>query len=212
VIGRLRRYPYLDLRTSQFLLVASLIVVALGAVGLVGAARGLPPVRGAEIGTVTAGVASVVLAALFTIGFVHHVRELNIPAEDVRSETFAVSAKYRAHDVVLVNESANFGFSYYWPHGHMTFHHDDSGQGFGTQVSGVDAVYIASRTYADIAHGLREAVDRWRRAGTGSHLYIVRTHLSSVEEASWQRAFTSVGVTPRVDPVGSDPLLVVGPA
>ena len=94
----------------------------------------------------------------------------------------------------------------------MTFHHDDSGQGFGTEVSGVDAVYISSRTYQDIAHGLRDAVDRWRRAGPDSHLYIVRTHLSSPEEASWQRAFTSVGLTPRPQAVGGDPLLVLGPA
>ena len=162
--------------------------------------------------TAGAGVVSAVLAVLFAIGFVHHIRDLNIPAEDVRSETLAVSAKYRAHDVVLVNESANFGFSYYWPHGHMTFHHDDSGQGFGTTVSGVDAVYIASRTYEDIARGLRDAVDRWRGAGAGSRLYIVRTHLSSVEEASWQRAFTTVGLAPRAEAVGVDPLLVLGPA
>jgi hypothetical protein len=212
VIGRLRRYPYLDLRTSQFLLVASLLVVALGAVGLVGAARALPSRRGIAVGPIAAGALSALLAVLFTIGFVHHVRELNIPAEDVRSETFAVAAKYRAHDVVLVNESANFGFSYYWPHGHMTFHHDQSGQGFGTTVSGVNAVYISARTYQDIAHGLRDAVDRWRHAGAGAHLYIVRTHLSSVEEASWQRAFSSVGVVPRSEAVGVDPLLVLGPA
>ena len=212
VIGRLRRYPYLDLRTSQFLLVTSLFVVALGALGIVAAVRAVPRVRGIEVGTGGAGVTSALLAVLFAIGFVHHVRELNIPAEDVRSETFAVSTKYQPHDVVLVNESANFGFSYYWPHGHMTFHHDDSGQGFGTELSGVDAVYISSRTYQDIAHGLREAVDRWRRAGPDSHLYIVRTHLSSPEEASWQRAFTSVGLTPRPQAVGVDPLLVLGPA
>ena len=33
VLGRLRRYPYLDLRTSHFLFVVSLVVVAIGAVG-----------------------------------------------------------------------------------------------------------------------------------------------------------------------------------
>ena len=212
VIGRLRRYPYLDLRTSQFLLVVSLIVVALGALGVVAATRALPRVRGVDIGTGAAGVVSAVLAGLFAIGFVHHIRELNIPAEDVRSETLAVAAKYRPPDVVLVNESANFGFSYYWPHGHMTFHHDESGQGFGTEVSGVDAIYVSSRTYQGIAHGVREAVDRWRHAGAGSHLYIVRTHLSSVEEASWQRAFKAAGLKTQPVPVGSDPLLVPGPA
>ena len=45
---------------------------------------------------IAAGGLSVLLGVLFTIGFVHHVRELNIPAEDVRSETFAVAAKYHA--------------------------------------------------------------------------------------------------------------------
>jgi len=212
LIGRLRRYPFLDLRTSQFLLVSSLIVAVLGAVGLVAAARALPAVRGVEIGTAAAAVLSVVLASLFAIGCVHYIRDLNIPAEDVRSETLALAAQLRAHDVVLVNESANFGFGYYWPHGHITFHHDDSGQGFATAVSGVDAIYVATRTYHDIAQGLRDAVVRWRHAGPDSRLYIVRTHLSSDEEASWERAFTSLGLKPEVLAVGSDPLLMVGPA
>lgn len=212
LIGRLRRYPFLDLRTSQFLLVSSLIVVVLGAVGLVALARALPPVRGVEIGTGAAVALTVALATLFTIGCVHYVRELNIPAEDVRSETFAVAAQLRTHDVVLVNESGNFGFSYYWPHGHLTFHHDDSGQGFATAVSGVDAIYVPTRTAKDIAQGLRAAVARWQHAGAGSRLFIVRTHLSSDEQASWERAFTSLGLKPRVQAVGSDPLLVLGPA
>ncbi len=212
LIGRLRRYPYLDLRTSQFLLVSSLLVVVLGAVGLVGAASALPPVRGHAIGTGAAGVVAVALAVLFAAGCVHYIRQLNIPSEDVRSETFAVAAQQRAHDVVLVNESANFGFSYYWPHGRMTFHHDQSGQGFGTTVVGVNAIYVPTRAYKDIAHGLREAVDQWHRAGAGSRLYIVRTHVSSDEEAAWQRAFASLGLAPRAQAVGSDPLLVLGPA
>jgi len=211
LIGRLRRYPFLDLRTSQFLLVSSLIVVVLGAVGLVGAARALPSVRGLEIGTGAAVAVTVALAALFTIGCVRYVRDLNIPAEDVRSETLAVAAQLRSHDVVLVNESANFGFAYYWPHGHITFHHDDSGQGFATVVSGVDAIYVPTRTYSDIARGLREAVVRWQREGPTSRLYIVRTHLSSDEQASWERAFTALALKPKVLAVGSDPLLMVGP-
>jgi len=212
LIGRLRRYPFLDLRTSQFLLVSSLIVVVVGAVGLVGAARTLPSVRGVAIGTGAAAVLTVVLAGLFTMGCVRYIRKLNIPNEDVRSETLAVAARHRARDVVLVNESGNFGFSYYWPHGHMTFHHDESGQGFATEVGGLNAVYVPTRTYQDIADGLREAVDRWHHEGPGSRLYIVRTHVSSGEEASWERAFTAQGLKPRVEAVGSDPLLVLGPS
>jgi hypothetical protein len=210
-VGLLRRYPFLDLRTSQFLLVSSLIVAVLGAVGLVAAARSLPAVRGVKIGTAAASAVTVTLAALFTIGCVQHVRDLNIPAEDVRSQTLAVAAQLRAHDVVLVNEAANFGFAYYWPHGHLTFHRDDSGQGFATVVSGVDAIDVPTRTYRDIARGLRKAVVRWQHAGPASRLYIVRTHLTSDEAASWERAFTSLALKPNVLPVGSEPLLMVGP-
>jgi len=79
-------------------------------------------------------------------------------------------------------------------------------------VQGVDAVYVPTRTYVDIAHSLREAVDRWHRAAAGSRLYVVRTHLSSAEEDAWQRAFTSLGLTPHVRAVGVDPLLVLGPS
>jgi hypothetical protein len=212
LIGRLQRYPFLDLRTSQFLLVSSLIVVALGAVGLVGAARSLPRVRGLAVGSGAAAVLAVAFAVLFVIGCVHYVRQLNIPAEDVRSETLAVAAHYTARDVVLVNESGNFGFSYYWPHGHMIFQHNDSGQGFGTEVAGLNAIYVPSRSYQDIAHDVHEAVDLWHRQGPGSRLYIVRSHLSAPELAAWERAFTAQGLKPRVEPVGSDPLLVLGPA
>ena len=139
VIGRLRRYPYLDLRTSQFLLVSSLFVVALGAVGLVGAARALPPVRGHAIGTGAAGVVAVALAVLFTVGMRPRTSvSSTFPPKTCGRRPSRSPRNAAAHDVVLVNESANFGFSYYWPHGHMTFHHDDSGQGFGTEVAGVE--------------------------------------------------------------------------
>ena len=114
--------------------------------------------------------------------------------------------------MVLVNESANFGFSYYWPHGHITFHHDDSGQGFGTEVAGVDAVYVPTRDYRDVLAGLREALDRWRRAGAGSRLFIVRSHLNPDEDQAWRRAFAALELDPSVLNAGTDPLLVLGPS
>ena len=184
LIGRLRRYPYLDLRTSQFLLCRRCSWSCWARSGSSAppgvAARARARDRDGRGGGGGRGAGCVVRG-----GCVHYIRQLNIPSEDVRSETFAVAAQQRAHHVVLVNESANFGFLYYWPHGRMTFHHDQSGQGFGTTVVGVNAIYVPTRAYNDIADGLREAVDRWHRAGAGSRLYIVRTHVSSDEEAAW---------------------------
>ena len=207
VMGRLQRYPFLDLRTSNFLLISSLVVAVLGAIGIVGFVRRLPIVT-----SVAASVVVVLIfAVLFTVGFFGYLDRLHLPAEDVRSEVLAVAGLRRPNDVILVDQAANFGFAYYWPHGHVTFHRDDSGQGFATQVSGLGAIYIDGRTFDDVLAGLREAAERLQRAGGTTRLYIIRTHLSVGDVANWHRVFATLGVAPVQDRVGNDPLLVLAP-
>jgi hypothetical protein len=211
VIGRLRSYPFLDLRTSQFLLVSSFFVVALGAVGLIGAASRLPFLERKPLGLAAALVVGAVLAISFGVGFAPYLRTLNIPSEDVRTETQAVARHLRPDDVLLVSQSANFGFSYYWPHAKIVFHHDDSGQHFATKVVGLDnALYVPTRYSPDVLASLRGAVDRWRAAGPGSRLFILRSHVTGNEEKAWQAALHQLRLTDRelVIKVG-DPLLVL---
>jgi hypothetical protein len=209
VVGRAQRYPFLDQRTSHFLLVASLVVVALGAVGLVGALSRLWLTTRPLLGTGIAAVVAITLAAVFFVDFHPYVRVLNVPFEDVRSETLAVAARRQRNDVVLVNSAGNFGFGYYWPHAHLTFHTDDSGQGFAAQVTGIGAIYAGGRDYAHIAAAVGQAVDRLRASPPGSRLYIVRTHMDLADADLWQEAFDAHHLVPREDVVGIEPVLVL---
>ena len=210
-MGRLHKYPYLDLRTSHFLLIASFVVVAIGAVGLLLAIARIPRVFGSVAPVVLAVVLGAVMAASFTSAFVHHVHKLSLPDENVREDTLAVARRGTPRDVVLVNYSARYGFSYYWPHAHVDFLSDTSGQGFRPEVSGLHAIYARGRTDADVLAAMRAAVARWRAAPTGSRLLVVRTHVSASEITAWHLAFDKLGVKPHRVVVDGDVLTVLSP-
>ena len=210
IVGHAQRYPFLDQRTSHFLFVSSLVVVALGAVGVVGLFSRLWLTTHPLLGTALAAGVAIVLVAVFVTDFHSYVHVLNIPIEDVRSETVAVAARRHPQDVILVGSAANFGFAYYWPHDpHLTFHDDDSGQAFAAHVNGINAINVPTRNYPDVVAGLRRAVERLRAAPPGSRLFIVRTHMGVPDFEIWNRAFRAVHVAPQEDVVGSDPLLVL---
>jgi len=210
VAGHAQRYPFLDQRTSHFLFVSSLIVVALGAVGVVGLLSRLWLTKRPLLGTGLAAAAAVALAAVFIGDFHSYVHVLNIPTEDVRSETVAVAARRQPQDVILVSSAANFGFAYYWPHHpHLTFHDDDTGQAFAVHVTGINAINVPTRDYVDVLAGVQRAVGQLHAAPPGSRLYIVRSHMSTSDYETWDQAFRAVHVDPKEDVVGSDSLLVL---
>jgi hypothetical protein len=205
IIGRLQKYPFLDLRTSQFLLVSSLLVVAIGAVGLVRLA-------GTRLHLVAGVAMAVVLAVSFTAGCRRFVDKTAISQEDARSQTEYVAAHRTSRDVILVNGSGNFGFAYYWPHGHVVLKRDNSGAGFRGRVAGVDAVYATDRTNAAVADALREALRRAHGPDGDGRIFIVRTHLNGDEVIAWRQAFVDLGVHPTKVGVGREALLVIDPA
>jgi hypothetical protein len=211
IIGRLETYPFLDLRTSQFLLVTSMFVVALGAVGIVIAVGQLPFWAGKPVGVVAGALVGGALAVYFAIGFVPHLRDLNIPGEDVRTETQAVANHLRPNDVLVVNQTGNFGFSYYWPHAQIAFHRDHSGQGFATKVVALsNALYVPTRDDVDVRETLSRAVARWKRSGPDSRLFIMRSHVTRQEEKAWQHALGDFGlVDDELVIKAGDPLLVI---
>jgi hypothetical protein len=211
MMGRLRRYPFLDLRTSHFLLVASFVVVAIGAVGVVQTIAQVRVPRFPFVSTGVAVIAGGIMATLFATGFARHIDRLYIPGEDVRTPTLTLARERATRDVIVVNSTGNFGFSYYWPHGHVAFYADNSGQGFHAEAAGVGAIYARGRTYPAVLSVLRQGVDRWRRAGPGARLFIVRTHVNKDEVEAWHRAFVELGVKPQISEGGSEPLLVLGP-
>ena len=210
VVGHAQRYPFLDQRTSQFLFVSSLVVIALGAVGVVGLLSRLWVSKHPLLGTGLAVAAGLALVGVFVHDFVPYVRMLNIRPEDVRSQTLAVAARRKPHDVILVNSAGNFGFAYYWPHHpRLHFESDDTGQGFTVDVPGVNEIYVPKHDYDTVLAGMREALARLRAAPPGGRLFIVRTHLNAGDPAIWQHVFHTLHVAPREDVVGVEPLLVL---
>src|SRR5204862_5525764 len=88
-------YPFLDPRTSHFLLILSLTVASIGFVRIVAAAAS------------RSRVLAVVLIVGAGGGFLHaaepYIRERSIPNEDVRSQVLLVAQRYQHGDVVLVS-------------------------------------------------------------------------------------------------------------
>jgi hypothetical protein len=210
VVAHAQRYPFLDERTSQFLFVSSLVVVALGAVGVVVLLSRLWLTKHPLIGTSLAAVAAIALAAIFVADFRPFIHVLNIRPEDVRGQTIAVATRRQPHDVVIVNSAGDFGVAYYWPgHPHLAFPNEDTGQGFAAHVTGVNAIYVHSREYADVLAGMQQAMHLLRAAPRGSRLFIVRTHLNVGDPEIWHEVFVALHVKPREDVVGVEPLLVL---
>jgi hypothetical protein len=200
--ARLRRYPFLDLRTSHFLLVTSLVVCAIGAAGLAQVASRWNRALG--------GIIAVGLVAGFVVGNASHVPELKIPREDARSQAEYVARHRKPNDVILVNQAGAYSFAYYWPDGVISTPEDDQlSQGFSAQVRGLDALYASGRNDADVLAVLRQADDRLRAAGPPRHLYIVRSHLNKAEVFAWRRAFVTLDLHPRSVHTGIEQLLVV---
>ena len=149
-IGRVRKYPFLDLRTSHFLLMASLVVVAIGVSGLVFALAAVPVSPGPRSGSRPRAWSARCWPAASSRAASVTCTGPAIPDEDVRSPTLWVAAQQQPRDVIVVNDVGNFGFSYYWPHGSVLFHRNDTGQDFGAEAVAAHAIYTPSRTYAAI--------------------------------------------------------------
>ena len=107
-LSALKKYPFLDERTSTFLFAITVVVAAIGVAGLGSLLR--PWLKG--------GVAAILAAAAavaFTVAAHPYVRSHSIPHEDVRDQARYVATHAAPGDVILVNLSSNWGFAYYWP-------------------------------------------------------------------------------------------------
>ncbi len=212
LLSRLHKYPFLDERTSTFLLVCSLVVVVIGIVALVDAVTRLLSHLHPWAGRLAAVAVAATLVSLYLVGASVHFYEFEPTAsENVRAETRYVGAHRRPTDVVLVDNAATYGFSFYWPHGGLAFRHNDSAEGYVVRVLGIPSVYVPARNAAAVLASLREAVGLWRRAPAGSRLYIVRTHLTGSDVNGWHAAFQTLGLKPHAIAVGVEDLLVLGP-
>jgi hypothetical protein len=204
VVARARLYPFLDQRTSHFLLVPTLVVAAIGFAALVQLVyRWWYP---------AAVVLTIVGAVAFFAGARHHIDKLNIPVENAREQADYVAANAKPTDVVVVNNAGSYAFAYYWPGGLTTRLDQSVGAGFDTSAKHLNAVYAPGRSNQQVLATLTTAVARWRAAPAGSRLYIVRSHVSSGEARAWKLAFEELGLHPANPSSNGQTPLILGPS
>jgi hypothetical protein len=203
--GVTSRYPFLDPRTSHFLLILSLTVASIGFVRIVAAAASR----------------SRVLAALLIVGaaggFLHaaepYIRERSIANEDVRSQVLFVAQHYQHGDVVLVSYMSSYGFSYYWPGADRRYSVDHSGKssnGFFTRLADrADVVYASGRTEADTVDAMRRARALSRTSPATGRIWLIRTHLNEEETTAWKTTLSVFGLRPSYLAVGPERLVLV---
>lgn len=200
-LGMLGLYPFLDVRTSHFLLVMLTVIVSIAIVyGLLGERR-------QTVGSFVTLVA--VAVAVVATGW-PHVRAESIPNEDVRSQVRYVEEAMRPGDVVLVNMPGSNGVTYYWSQdAPLAFVDNDAlATGWMTIINRDDMVFATGRDYPAV----REALDQARDLAveTGGQMWIIRTHVNGPEDEAWMRALSDLELEPVSIPVGSEDLLLLG--
>ena len=197
IVSALRKYPFLDLRTSTFLFAITVVVAAIGVVGLCSL---LQP----RFGRVVPAVLVALAAVAFSVNARPNIRANWIPLENVRDQARYVAEHAAPADEIVVGWGSNFGFAYYWPIGHparisgasqsLTYYPDQPRiiDTLGRNAAAVEAAVTAARTAA-----LKNPAAR---------IWLIRTHVGDVEKAAWKSAFTRHGLT--ATPVGSDGLWV----
>jgi hypothetical protein len=199
------KFPFGDLRTSTFWTVLIPVLVAIGV------ASGIQLVARRSV------TVSVVCAALFVgmlvVSAHTTIRTQLIPIEDVRSEVAYVDAHRLAGDVVVVNEQASWAFAYY--EGQLTpqfVHSPAVTVGFLPSYPGDPwMILVPNRTPASVSGAMDAAVQQLKREGSAStgRIWIIRTHMSGLEEQAWSKALQVGTVT--VHDVGPDPLVLYQP-
>ena len=202
-LGVVDRYPFLDTRTSHFLLIVTVVVAAIGFSGLASLlARGRP---------VLLPVIVVVAVGALAFGVRDQVRTFQFPQEDVRTQTLYVARHLRGGDVVVVNLLANWGFTYYWPGaGTRVFRSRPAvAAGYVARVDGINGVFASGRSRVDVIATLKRALTERRALGGRGRIWIVRTHLIGGDASAWSEAFTALHLHPTVATGGAEPLLTV---
>jgi len=218
-LSALRKYPFLDLRTSTFLIAITAVVAAIGVAGLCALLRhwlgraGAPALAAA----LTAAAIAAATAGGFAAAAAPYARSHLIPREgDVRDQARYVFAHAAPGDVILVNAASNWGFAYYWPAGHPGRRRDVSDlQGYVAYFPGQPRIIVArDRDPASVSAALDQSLAQSlarARGGRCARIWLVRTHQSGTEKAAWQAAERQHHVTGRRVP-GAGALQVIQPA
>jgi hypothetical protein len=200
-LSALKKYPFLNLRTSTFLFAITVVVAAIGLVGLCSLLR--PWLTG----WLAAGLAVVAVIA-FLVGAQPYMRSHQIPNEDVRGQALYVAGHAAPGDVIVVNLSSNWGFAYYWPTGTPARRADlVVKQEYEAYFPRQPRIIVArDRDLAAVNAALSQALARAKRH-TCARVWLVRTHMNPSERAAWASALSGQGQSSTR--VGRDGLSVI---
>jgi hypothetical protein len=200
VASAAHKYPFGDLRTSTFWLVAvpMLMAVAIATAGHLAARidRRLPLL-----------VAAVALA-VWVPATNRYVRFHSIPKEDVHSEVSYLEAHFKHGDVVIVSYGASFGFAWYYPAtpsfpvGFAPDRHKVTYPQLGW------IVMINPRQPVNITNALAKAKRKVAAepAAARGRIWIVRSHQTHLEQRTWRTLLAGAPVT--TIHVGPEPILL----
>jgi hypothetical protein len=187
-VSAAKKYPFLDLRTSTFLIAVTTVVAAVGVAGVCALVRGYW--RG------TIAVALALLAAVpFGVHSAQYVRSHTIPFEDARDQVRYATSHARPDDVIVVSSASNRAFVYYAPFGGAQ-PSPDPFEAIGYQGYYPDRpriVMARTNDYQAVSVALNYAV-RLARQSPGARIWLVRSHESSVEIQAWRLALHDEGL------------------
>lgn len=191
VVSALKKYPFLDLRTSTFLFAVTIVVAAIGVAGLCSLLR--PQLKG----VLSTALVALAVAAL-AVNALPYVRKDTIPSEDVRDQARYVAAHAGPNDVAVVNLSSNWGFAYYWPIGHPSLRPSAAVlQGYEAYFPDQPGIVVArDRNAAGVDAALTEARMKALQHH-GTRIWLVRTHVAGFETAAWDAALKWQGLVAR---------------
>lgn len=193
-LSALKVYPFGDLRTSTWLIVAIAVFAAIGVGGIAAILRHWLPGAAARLGPALLAIA--VVAGLCGAA-APDVRSHSIPPEDVRDQAGYVAAHARADDVILVNLNSNWGFAYYWPDGQPARRASAVvRQGYEAYFPDQPRIVVArDRDLAAVRAALAAALARVR-PGSCATIWLVRSHVSPAEQAAWTATLKAAKLTP----------------
>jgi hypothetical protein len=188
-VSAAKKYPFLDPRTATFLFAITIVVAAIGLIGVCLLLR--PWLHGGiAAGLALAGV------LLFAAGAAPYVRSHTIPNENVRDQTLYVAQHSAPSDVILVNMSSNWGFAYYWPVGQPSERPDSVvAQGYVAYFPGQPRIIVApDRVQAVVSAALARAVKMAQQLSS-SRIWLIRSHMSTSEQKAWRAALAQQGLS-----------------
>ena len=180
VLSVLKKYPFLDLRTSTFMFASAALVAAIGVAGICAVLR--EKLHGSRVPQVAAISVAVLAVAGFSVNAGPYVRSKPIPPSSMQQIAQYVAAHSAPRDPIFLSADSSWGFAYYWPTGQPgRYLTTTTEQGYQSDFPAQPRIVVArQRTGPSIEAGMRRALAQVK-PGTCGRLWMVLTQISPVE-------------------------------